>query len=34
VRSPKRRAFASPGPADEIFEGVNLSHWWLVATVV
>ena len=26
-------AFAIPGTSDEIFEGVNRSHWWLVATV-
>jgi SAM-dependent methyltransferase len=34
VRSPQRRAFAIPGTTDEVFEGVNVSHWWLVATVV
>jgi len=33
VRSPRRRAFGIPDTTDEIFEGVNPSHWWLVATV-
>ena len=33
VRSPKRRSFAIPGTADESFEGVHRSHWWLVGTV-
>lgn len=33
VRSPKRRSFAIAGAADESFEGVHRSHWWLVATV-
>ena len=32
-RSPKRRSFAIAGTADESFEGVHRSHWWLVATV-
>ena len=33
VRSPKRRSFAIAGTADESFEGLHRSHWWLVATV-
>jgi ubiquinone/menaquinone biosynthesis C-methylase UbiE len=33
VRSPKRRSFAIPGTADQSFEGVHPSHWWLVASV-
>ena len=33
VRSPKRRSFAIAETADESFEGVNRSHWWLVGTV-
>ncbi len=33
VRSPKRRSFAVAGTADQAFEGVHRSHWWLVATV-
>jgi SAM-dependent methyltransferase len=33
VRSPARRSFAIPGTADESFEGVHRSHWWLVAAV-
>jgi ubiquinone/menaquinone biosynthesis C-methylase UbiE len=33
VRSPLRRSFAIPGTADQSFEGVHRSHWWLVAEV-
>jgi SAM-dependent methyltransferase len=33
VRSPGRRPFAIEGCADAVFEGVNRSHWWLVADV-
>lgn len=33
VRSPKRRSFAIAGTADQAFEGVHRSHWWLVARV-
>jgi hypothetical protein len=33
VHSPKRRSFALPGTADQSFEGVHRSHWWLVGTV-
>lgn len=33
VRSPKRHSFAVAGTADQAFEGVHRSHWWLVATV-
>ena len=33
VHSPKRRSFGIVGAADESFEGVHRSHWWLVATV-
>jgi ubiquinone/menaquinone biosynthesis C-methylase UbiE len=33
VRSPKRRAFSIPGTSEDTFEGVNASHWWLVATI-
>ncbi|MEO7371822.1 MAG: class I SAM-dependent methyltransferase [Ilumatobacteraceae bacterium] len=33
VRSPKRRPFAIAGTSDQSFEGVNASHWWLVAKV-
>jgi SAM-dependent methyltransferase len=32
-RSPKRRSFAVAGTSDQSFEGVNRSHWWLVAKV-
>ncbi len=32
-RSPKRRPFGVAGTHDDIFEGVNRSHWWLIATV-
>ncbi len=34
VRSPKRCPFGIGGTTDDTFEGVNRSHWWLVATVV
>lgn len=34
VRSPKRRAFAIAGVTDEVFDGVNPSHWWLLGRVV
>jgi SAM-dependent methyltransferase len=33
-RSPQRRSFAIAGTADATFEGVNRSHWWLVADVL
>jgi SAM-dependent methyltransferase len=33
VRSPKRHAFGIPGTTEDTFEGINPSHWWLVATV-
>jgi SAM-dependent methyltransferase len=33
VRSPKRKLFGVPGIAESTFEGVNPSHWWLIATV-
>jgi ubiquinone/menaquinone biosynthesis C-methylase UbiE len=33
-RSPQRRSFAVAGTSDAMFEGVNRSHWWLVANVV
>lgn len=33
VRSPKRRSFDIAGTTDDTFEGVNPSHWWLVASV-
>ncbi|HEY7625983.1 MAG TPA: class I SAM-dependent methyltransferase [Ilumatobacteraceae bacterium] len=33
-RSPRRRSFEAAGTTDRSFEGVNRSHWWLVATVV
>lgn len=33
VRSPQRAAFGVHGAAESTFEGVNPSHWWLVATV-
>ena len=33
IRSPKRRSFAIAGTADQAFEGVHRSHWWLVASV-
>ena len=32
-RSPLRKSFAVAGTTDAQFEGVNRSHWWLVATV-
>lgn len=32
-RCPKRRPFGVPGTSDATFEGVNRSHWWLIATV-
>jgi hypothetical protein len=32
-RSPKRRPFAVPGASDATFEGIDPSHWWLIATV-
>jgi SAM-dependent methyltransferase len=34
VRSPQRGAFSIAGTTDGVFEGVNRSHWWLVADVV
>ena len=34
VRAPKRFPFHVKGTTDDTFEGVNPSHWWLVATVV
>ena len=33
-RSPRRRSFALPDTSDQSFEGVNRSHWWLVAKVL
>lgn len=33
VRSPHRRAFSIDGVEESTFEGVNRSHWWLVARV-
>ncbi len=33
VRSPNRRPFVISRTTDETFDGVNPSHWWLVATV-
>ena len=33
VRSPKRRPFRITGTTDDTFEGVNPSHWWLIARV-
>jgi SAM-dependent methyltransferase len=33
VRSPHRRPFHIAGTTDDTFEGVNRSHWWLIATV-
>jgi len=33
VRAPKRFPFHVEGTTDETFEGVNPSHWWLVAVV-
>jgi SAM-dependent methyltransferase len=30
-RSSKRRPFAVPGTTDAVFDGINPSHWWLVA---
>lgn len=34
VRSPGRREFAIDGVTDEVFDGVNPSHWWLLGRVV
>jgi SAM-dependent methyltransferase len=34
VRAPQRRPFGISGCVDAVFEGVNRSHWWLVADVV
>lgn len=34
VRSPHRRPFALRDVAEECFDGVNASHWWLVARVI
>lgn len=34
VRSPKRRPFGLKGTADEVFDGVNPSHWWLLGRVM
>jgi SAM-dependent methyltransferase len=31
-RSPSRRPFDRPDAIDATFEGINRSHWWLVAT--
>ncbi|MCU1503557.1 MAG: putative methyltransferase [Ilumatobacteraceae bacterium] len=33
VRSPQRRPYGLAGVTDAVFEGVNRSHWWLVADV-
>jgi SAM-dependent methyltransferase len=30
-RSPQRSPFTVPGTADATFDGINPSHWWLVA---
>ncbi len=32
-RSPKRRPFEVSGTTDDVFSGVDRSHWWLVAKV-
>jgi SAM-dependent methyltransferase len=32
-RSPQRRAWSLPGVTDRTFDGINPSHWWLVARV-
>lgn len=32
-RSPSRRPFDRPDATDATFDGINRSHWWLVATV-
>ena len=32
-RSPDRPPFAVPGVRERTFEGINRSHWWLVARV-
>jgi ubiquinone/menaquinone biosynthesis C-methylase UbiE len=32
-RSPQRRPFEIDGVADRTFDGINRSHWWLVARV-
>jgi len=31
VRSPRRRPFEIPGTLDATFDGINPSHWWLIA---
>lgn len=33
VRSPRRRPFEVPGTTDATFDGINPSHWWLIARV-
>ena len=33
-RSPTRRPFGIVGTTDAEFDGVNPSHWWLIADVV
>ena len=33
VRAPGRSAFGLPGVEESTFEGVNHSHWWLIAQV-
>jgi SAM-dependent methyltransferase len=32
-RSTRRRPFDVPGATDAVFDGINPSHWWLVARV-
>jgi ubiquinone/menaquinone biosynthesis C-methylase UbiE len=34
VRNPGRRPFSVDGAGDGTFEGVNRSHWWLIARVL
>ncbi len=33
VRSPRRRPFELAGTTDATFDGINASHWWLIARV-
>ena len=33
VRSPRRRPFGLAGTTDATFDGINPSHWWLIARV-
>lgn len=32
-RCPKRRPFGMAGTRDDVFEGIDRSHWWLIAKV-